>query len=526
LRIATDFASNSFLEAGGEKNKMSVLLVTSVGDLVFDLYVDQCPVASENFLKLCTIKYYNNCLIYNLQPNLLLQTGDPTGTGKGGNSIFGIMEGKKDKFFSDEINSTVNLKTKIGYLGMAHLGDVPNANLSQFFITLRTDDMDHIKKKYTIFGELAEGDEALYTLNELPMHPDYPDRPLQDVRILHTYVLDDPFPNSSKLRIPDSSPLRERPPEETVKAFIPYEPPADPNHPSTSSDGRTEEEIMESIRKKEAQSRAIVLEMTGDLPDAEVKPPEEVLFVCKLNPVTRDEDLELIFSRFGKIKSCEIIRDFKTGDSLNYAFIEFEKEESCIEAYEKMNNVLIDDRRIKVDFSQSVSTLWNRYLLKPRKNPGKKAEEPSHYQPKQEKPTKDLGMIESKGEANYKKNNSEPTRKDHHAENDRRKEKDRRSHSRERRKDDRRDRDHNSRDRDKDRRERSGEDRDRYRDRGDKRDRSPNDRSRPSERKRESSRDRERGKDRDRERSREKRGDYHRTRSRSPERRKSNHEKR
>ena len=84
--------------------------------------------------------------------------------------------------------------------------------------------------------------------------------------------------------------------------------------------------------------------------------------------MTTDEDLELIFSRFGPIKCCEIIRDQKTGDSLNYAFIEFETEDACLEAYEKMNNVLIDDRRIKVDFSQSVSKLWNRFLLRPRNN--------------------------------------------------------------------------------------------------------------------------------------------------------------
>ncbi|KAJ1438860.1 hypothetical protein B484DRAFT_323818, partial [Ochromonadaceae sp. CCMP2298] len=105
---------------------------------------------------------------------------------------------------------------------------------------------------------------------------------------------------------------------------------------------------IQGIRRKEAASRAIVLEMTGDLPDAEVKPPDEVLFVCKLNPITTSEDLELIFSRFGAIKSCEVIRDFKTGDSLNFAFVEFETGQACTEAYEKMNNVLIDDRRIKV----------------------------------------------------------------------------------------------------------------------------------------------------------------------------------
>ena len=55
--------------------------------------------------------------------------------------------------------------------------------------------------------------------------------------------------------------------------------------------------------------------------------------------------------------SCEIIRDYKTGDSLQYAFIEFEDADMCEKAYKKMDNVLIDDRRIHVDFSQSVSKL-------------------------------------------------------------------------------------------------------------------------------------------------------------------------
>ena len=117
-----------------------------------------------------------------------------------------------------------------------------------------------------------------------------------------------------------------------------------------------------TLKRKVARSRAIVLEMTGDLPDADVKPPEEALFICKLNPVTNDEDLELIFSRFGKILQCSIVRDEVTGDSLNYAFIEFSTKEACVTAYKKMNNVLVDDRRIKVDFSQSVKGLWNKHL--------------------------------------------------------------------------------------------------------------------------------------------------------------------
>ncbi|KAI8012724.1 Peptidyl-prolyl cis-trans isomerase CYP59 [Camellia lanceoleosa] len=75
----------------------------------------------------------------------------------------------------------------------------------------------------------------------------------------------------------------------------------------------------------------------------------------------QNEDLHTIFSRFGTVISAEVIRDYKTGDSLCYAFIEFETNEACEQAYFKMDNALIDDRRIHVDFSQSVSKLWSQY---------------------------------------------------------------------------------------------------------------------------------------------------------------------
>lgn len=89
-----------------------------------------------------------------------------------------------------------------------------------------------------------------------------------------------------------------------------------------------------------------------------MKLPENILFVCKLNPCTTETDLELIFGRFGSIRSCEVVRDWKTGDSLGYSFIEFETDKACEEginiiflAYWKMENSLIDERRIHVDFS-------------------------------------------------------------------------------------------------------------------------------------------------------------------------------
>lgn len=58
----------------------------------------------------------------------------------------------------------------------------------------------------------------------------------------------------------------------------------------------------EEKRAKHAAGRALTLEIVGDLPYASIKPPENVLFVCKLNPLTEEDDLGLIFSRFGPIK--------------------------------------------------------------------------------------------------------------------------------------------------------------------------------------------------------------------------------
>ncbi|CDR96627.1 RNA recognition motif domain containing protein, putative [Babesia bigemina] len=118
---------------------------------------------------------------------------------------------------------------------------------------------------------------------------------------------------------------------------------------------------LDELKEREAKSRAVVLEILGDIPDADVAPPKNVLFVCKLNPVTEQDDLKLIFSRFGPVRSCDVIRDYKTGDSLQYAFVEFETEEACNDAYFKMQNVLVDDRRIHVDFCQSVSGFWKRF---------------------------------------------------------------------------------------------------------------------------------------------------------------------
>ena len=72
----------------------------------------------SHFCRLCKIKYYNNALFYNVQRNFLLQTGDPTNTGKGGDSIWGVLYGEQARFFDDEIKPQLKHK-KRGMVGMA-----------------------------------------------------------------------------------------------------------------------------------------------------------------------------------------------------------------------------------------------------------------------------------------------------------------------------------------------------------------------------------------------------------------------
>lgn len=117
---------------------------------MIDLYCSECPLTTKNFLKLCKIKFYNNCLFYNVQQNFIAQTGDPTGTGTGGTSVYGIMYGPQATSFEDEIRKN-RKHNKVGLVSMS--GN--EGSRSQFFITLRGEDLEHLDGKHTIFGEVA-----------------------------------------------------------------------------------------------------------------------------------------------------------------------------------------------------------------------------------------------------------------------------------------------------------------------------------------------------------------------------------
>ncbi|KAG1679759.1 Peptidyl-prolyl cis-trans isomerase-like 4 [Nymphon striatum] len=338
---------------------MSVILETTIGDIVVDLHTKERPRACFNFLKLCKIKYYNFSLFHKIEnveiinificikSNFIAQTGDPIGTGRDGESVFSKLYGEQAKFFEAETNPRMK-HIKMGTVSM--VCDENGKHGSQFFITLG-ENLDYLDGKHTVFGEVEEGFDVLEKLNGVIC--DENKRPYKDVRISHTVIVDDPYDDPKGLEVPDQSPKPTK--EQLANSRIG----ADENVDDAQS--KSIEEIEEDIKDKEAKARATILEMVGDLPEAEAKPEDNVLFVCKLNPVTTSEDLEIIFTRFGTIKSCEVIRDKVSGESLQYSFIEFSTAKECENAYLKMDNVLIDDRRIHVDFSQSVAHLqWKK----------------------------------------------------------------------------------------------------------------------------------------------------------------------
>jgi len=334
--------------------KMSVLLETTMGDLVIDLYTESRPRCCVNFLKLCKAKYYNYSMIHKVERDFCIQLGDPTDAQNGqnpknGHSIFHQMHGEGARYFEAQTLPRI-LHDRPGLVSMINNGKDKFG--SQFLIT--TGNADTLDEGQVVFGEIGEGlEDILAKINETFVDKSF--RPLIDIRINHTIVLDDPFEDPEGMTVPSRSPSPDPKRLFGANTRIGADEIIDDEDDLDDAERKEREEILA------AEHRANLLTIIGDLPDENAQPDRNVLFVCKLNPVTTDEDLEIIFSRFGEIKTCEIIRDKRTQASLQYAFIEFDTDESCERAYFKMDNVLIDDRRIHVDFSQSVAKQWRQW---------------------------------------------------------------------------------------------------------------------------------------------------------------------
>ncbi len=190
----------------------SVILHTSQGELAVEIFAKQTPLTGRNFLQHCLDGYYDNTVFHRLVPGFILQGGDPTGTGNGGESIYdgGAFSGDLDPWpmeerrggnagptganFKDEFHSRLKFNRR-GLLGMANEGTV-DSNGSQFFFTLGK--AEELNGKNTMFGRIA-GD-TIYNLAKMGEAEvaEGGDRPLYSIKITSVEILVNPFADMKK----------------------------------------------------------------------------------------------------------------------------------------------------------------------------------------------------------------------------------------------------------------------------------------------------------------------------------------
>ncbi|KAL1316140.1 peptidyl-prolyl cis-trans isomerase CYP65 isoform X1 [Arachis hypogaea] len=161
------------------KKKGYVQLHTTHGDLNIELHCDITPRTCENFITLCERGYYNGVAFHRNIRNFMIQGGDPTGTGKGGESIWGQP-------FKDELNSKL-VHSGRGVVSMANSG--PHTNGSQFFILYKS--AKHLNFKHTVFGAVVGGLTTLAAMEKVPV--DDNDRPLEEIKITSVTIFVNPY---------------------------------------------------------------------------------------------------------------------------------------------------------------------------------------------------------------------------------------------------------------------------------------------------------------------------------------------
>jgi peptidylprolyl isomerase len=151
-----------------------VVLETNQGNIEIKMMPDVAPKTVENFTTHAKNGYYNGIIFHRVIKGFMIQGGDPTGTGRGGESIWGGV-------FDNEYKPNVVFDRPF-IVAMANAG--PNTNGSQFFIT--TVPTPHLNGGYTIFGEVISGQDVVKKIENTKVARG--DRPLQEQKILKAYV--------------------------------------------------------------------------------------------------------------------------------------------------------------------------------------------------------------------------------------------------------------------------------------------------------------------------------------------------
>ncbi|KAL7672713.1 hypothetical protein ACOME3_007594 [Neoechinorhynchus agilis] len=148
----------------------NAVIHTTLGDIAVLLYPEQCPKTVENFCSLAQTNYYIDGRKQRKVLKFMIQTGDPLGTGVGGQSIWGHD-------FEDEFHPSLK-HDKPYTLSMANAG--PNSNGSQFFITVVP--CPWLDQKHTLFGRVISGMDVVHKINNLKVNKN--DKPEEDVKIM------------------------------------------------------------------------------------------------------------------------------------------------------------------------------------------------------------------------------------------------------------------------------------------------------------------------------------------------------
>jgi len=141
---------------------------TNMGTIEIQLFDDKAPKTVENFSGLAQKGYYDGIIFHRVIDQFMIQGGDPTGTGRGGESLWG---GK----FEDEFDASLK-HAEPGVLSMANAG--PNTNGSQFFITVIP--TPWLDGKHTVFGKVINGMDIVYAISKVETSKPG-DKPLKDV---------------------------------------------------------------------------------------------------------------------------------------------------------------------------------------------------------------------------------------------------------------------------------------------------------------------------------------------------------
>lgn len=155
------------------KETVQCVVSTTMGDFTLELYPSKTPKTVVNFLVHSKNGYYDGIIFHRVIDNFMIQGGDPTGTGRGGKSIWGST-------FEDEI--VKDLTHEPGVISMANAG--PGTNGSQFFVTLVA--CPWLNGKHTVFGKVVKGFNVVESIGKVKV--DYNDKPINPVSIVSIKV--------------------------------------------------------------------------------------------------------------------------------------------------------------------------------------------------------------------------------------------------------------------------------------------------------------------------------------------------